>query len=408
MTGIGGASPQGGLHVGFFSPAFPDSGAANGVVTYVRYMRDALRAEGHRVTILHGSGFEDAEGQFHPRTDRLSPIERLRAAADRRMPLRAVRAGRYFPVLQSFRQAHAFAPLDVVEMEESFGWARMLLGRGVPVVARLHGPHVFGRDAEESPEQLIHSNARLVAEGRLIAQASAVTSPSARLLDATLAHYAIRRDRAETIPNPMPALPRDECWTLDGCDRDQLLVVGRFDTRKGADIVLQAFQQALRRRPTLKLVMVGPDNGITLEGGRKLPFDDYVRDHVGPEARARLTFLGPRTSAEIDALRRRSYLSIVGSRFETYSYSLAEAMAFGMAAIVANVFGAGEIMVDGETGLVVPVGDATAIADAMVTLHERPERVATMAAAAWMRCSTLLDPGRVARETVDLYRRSVP
>ena len=53
----GGLRGQGGgderpLHVGFYTPALPDSGNPNGIVTYVRIMRDALRSLGHKVTVV--------------------------------------------------------------------------------------------------------------------------------------------------------------------------------------------------------------------------------------------------------------------------------------------------------------------------------------------------------------------
>ena len=57
-------------------------------------------------------------------------------------------------------------------------------------------------------------------------------------------------------------------WHLDTCDKNTILFVGRFDVRKGADIVLKAFRLILKAFPSAKLIFVGPDVGLPGANGR--------------------------------------------------------------------------------------------------------------------------------------------
>ncbi|PZU09165.1 glycosyltransferase family 4 protein [Sphingomonas sp.] len=393
------------LHIGLLAPAIPASGIANGIVTYTRIMRDALRAQGHQVSILTAFDYEDERGEPHKRAPEglvRSGLASLRGRLDRARRSRRISPG---PFIATLREVNARLPLDVLEMEESFGWSRDLMGRGPTIVTRLHGPHIYGKDDLETDEERATSEQRIVDEGRSLAVIRALTSPSARLLKATLDHYRVRPPIAETIPNPIPVAPPAERWSLGRADPDQLLCVGRFDTRKGADVVVEAFQRALRQRPGLRLVMVGPDPGLTQPDGGRVHFADHVRT-LSPEARERIDYLGRRSAEEIAELRLRSAFTIIGSRFENFPYSLAESMAIGAPSIVSDSFGNGEMVIDGETGLVVPIGDSEAMAAGILRLRDNPGALAEMGDRAYRRCAEWLDPDRVARETVALYRRA--
>jgi glycosyltransferase involved in cell wall biosynthesis len=384
----------------------PDSGFANGIVTYVSIMRDAFRAQGHDVSVLGRYEYQDFEGRKHQvaQPGRLqTQLAKARARLDPAWRHTVFSAMAFVTTLKA---AHARRPLDVVEIEESFGWSHELMGSGPRIVARLHGPHVFGRDDVETEQQKVGSAWRIRCEGRALAKVDALSCPSGRLLRATLDHYKLQPQIAETIPNPMPLGHASARWSLDGCDPDQLLCVGRFDSRKGADIVLDGFALAAAARPSLRLIMVGPDYGLSEPDGSRTHFADYARAMLSPETREKISFLGTCSSEEISKLRLRSAFTIIGSRFENFPYSLAESMAIGMASIVSDSFGNGEMVINGETGLVVPIGDREALASAILRLRDDPQMLARMGERAYLRCAEWLDPDRIARETVALYRRA--
>ncbi|HEY3495532.1 MAG TPA: glycosyltransferase, partial [Polyangiaceae bacterium] len=69
------------------------------------------------------------------------------------------------------------------------------------------------------------------------------------------------------------------------------------------------------------------------------------------------------------------------ARWEPFGISVIEGMAAGKPAVVADATGPALTVADGETGFVVPKGDAKALAHALRTLLRDPERAAAMGAA---------------------------
>jgi len=393
------------LHIGLYSPALPASNSANGIVTYTRIMQQALRALGHRVTVLdvHSVQHPDDRVELLPRQSRMRA--RLNGWTERLNP------SLWMPhlthrIARSVQYLHRSDPFDVFEMEESFGSATEL-GLPVPVVMRLHGPHFLGKDAVEPPAAARLSRQRMALEGHAIRTAEAITSPSARLLAATLDHYDARSRRAVTIPNPIAAQPPDRCWSIDRCDLDQILCIGRFDLRKGADIALQAFARVAARNPRAKLVLAGPDHGLQQPDGQFVHFPDYLSTHIPEAIRHRITYLGSISPEKVAALRLTSAICLTCSRFENFPYSVAEAMAAGVPSIVSDSFGNGELVEDGVSGFVVPIGDIEATAAAIERALGDPARLAAMGDAAHRRCVEWLVPERVAAATVDFYREVI-
>ena len=392
------------LTIAFYSPALPDSGVSNGIVTYTRIMRDALRALGHGVLVFTADHLEQADGRIVelPRPNRLGG--RVRMLLDSRQdgshPWTRMR------ILDGFREVRRLGA-SVVEIEESFGWGGRLAGQGVAIVERLHGPHYLIRDRVGTPEQLRLGDMREAAEGASFERVQAVTSPTQRLLDDLSGHYGLKLPIARAIPNPIPVAPPSEQWRIEAANPEEILCVGRFDFVKGADVVLRAFAAALERRPSLSLLMAGPDTGLAQSNGSALHFDEFAAKELPPEVRARVEFLGPLPPERIAGLRLQSGFSLVGSRFENFPYSIAEALAVGMPVLTTDTFGGSEMIRDGVEGLLVPIGDTASMADAMVGMASNPVRVAEMGRAAYARAADWLSPERIARETVEVYRQAV-
>jgi glycosyltransferase involved in cell wall biosynthesis len=350
------------LRIGFFSPALPDSGETNGIVTYVRIMRDALRSLGHSVVVVTTDHIErDGEvSRIPPPSKARLLLESLRRADGSSAWVRS-------HVLNAFAAARS-AGVDLFEIEESHGWAARLTG--VPIVMRLHGPHCFVNDGEVD-------QGRAKAELSAFWAVSAVTSPTEALLDAMSERGAHAR-LARVIPNPIP-LPIQE-WNVANTDPDQILFVGRVDHVKGVDLAIHAFTKALERRPALKLLIVGPG--------------------VPVEAPSGVQFMGRLSAEAIQKLRLQSCLYLCSSRFENFPYVIAEAMALGMPVLSSATFGAMALIQDGVTGRIV----SRDFADAMLNMLDDRSRLAEMGAAARKSVRDRLDPVLIAAESVSLYR----
>jgi glycosyltransferase involved in cell wall biosynthesis len=81
-----------------------------------------------------------------------------------------------------------------------------------------------------------------------------------------------------------------------------------------------------------------------------------------------------------------------------------EGMAYGVCPLVTEVSGNTELVVDGESGLVVPPGDEPALARAMEWLYDHPEQRRRMGAAARERIATQFRSEDTVRQTLAMYR----
>jgi glycosyltransferase involved in cell wall biosynthesis len=82
----------------------------------------------------------------------------------------------------------------------------------------------------------------------------------------------------------------------------------------------------------------------------------------------RVSFLGRRSSNDVERIIGASDLLVLPSSVEGLPYVILEAMACGKPVVASDVYGIPEAVIDGETGLLVPPGDDAALARALDTL----------------------------------------
>ena len=92
---------------------------------------------------------------------------------------------------------------------------------------------------------------------------------------------------------------------------------------------------------------------------------------------------------------------------EGLARSLIEAMAYGVAPVVTNCGGSPELVIDGESGIVVPVRNIAALAEAIGKLQASPDLRNRFGAAARARIGTEFRIERTIERTLDLYREVV-
>ena len=105
--------------------------------------------------------------------------------------------------------------------------------------------------------------------------------------------------------------------------------------------------------------------GIAGEGAQKAALMAQAKA-LGIESRVR--FLGVRH--DIPALLASASCFVLPSRWEGLPMVLLEALAAGRAVVVSDFASAREVLKDGQSGLVVPVGDAEALASALMRVHD--------------------------------------
>jgi N-acetyl-alpha-D-glucosaminyl L-malate synthase BshA len=255
--------------------------------------------------------------------------------------------------------------------------ARAVLGGaeapGVPrLVTTLHGTDItlVGSDASFLPLTQFS-----------IAASDAVTAPSAWLAAATFQKLAIPASvQIEVIPNFVDAArfaPRPPAAR----EIPVLLHVSNFRPVKRVPDVLAVFAALRAERPLrLRLVGDGPDRPA-LEAA-------VAARGLGAD----VELLGEQI--DLPAVMREADLFLLPSETESFGLVALEAMACGVPVIASNVGGLPEVVADGATGLLCPMGDVPAMAAAARRLLDDAPLRARLGAAARRRAETefRLDP----------------
>jgi len=157
-----------------------------------------------------------------------------------------------------------------------------------------------------------------------------------------------------------------------------VLFVGRLEARKGIDVLLEAAESLVVAHPDVRFTIVG-DDALPAAGGTTVRRQFEARAH--PAAKARVRFLGPVDDATLVALYEGCDLVVVPSRYESFGLMLLEAMMFAKPVVASAVGGMEEIVVNGETGILVPAGDVGALVEAIDALLRSPQRRVMMGTA---------------------------
>jgi glycosyltransferase involved in cell wall biosynthesis len=168
--------------------------------------------------------------------------------------------------------------------------------------------------------------------------------------------------------------------------------VANYRPRKGVDVLIEATHHLPTDAP-IHLLLIG-------------------QDMDGPEV-ARLIAASPRAERIHAFGHRTDVMSIVAScqatvlaatRREGLPKTVIESMVVEVTPIVTRTGGSPELVEDGVSGLVVPPGDARALADAILTLYRDPERNRRMGVAARRRIGERFRIEDSIRAHVALYR----
>jgi len=228
------------------------------------------------------------------------------------------------------------------------GLARTL---GVPYVLHLHGGDypTFWKGDESGLSRSIRG---------MFAGAARIV-----VLGETWKSFVISRapevaDRVVIVPNAAarPTLPH-----TGGGERAHILFLGRIGDLKGTPQLGEALSR-MRDVPNWRATIAGDGN---VEGARAKVAEYGLADRVDVPG-----WVGPE---RVHQLIATADVLVLPSFIENLPLSIIEAMASGVAVVATPVGAVPDIVRDGETGLLVPVGDVDALAAALTRLVSDPE-----------------------------------
>lgn len=312
-----------------------DWNAPGGVQIHVRELAARLLGAGHQVRVL-------APGRGSPHESWVRFTGR---------PLRVPYAGTVAPICpwpgslrRIRREIREFAP-DVVHVHEPFTPSTSLfatLASDVPVVATFHA-------------YLVRSRLLLIAKPLLRRVWRRISVPMA--VSETAASFSARRfgGDPEIVPNGVE-VERFASGSArsDLPDGPRALWVNRLDPQKGFRVALRAFDILARQLPALTMIVVG-------DGPDRSAIDDLPM-----AVRKRLTVLGNVPHDRLpDYFASADVFISPATGQESFGMVLVEAMAAGVPVVCTDIPGYREVVRPDAEGLLVPPGNAIALAVAV-------------------------------------------
>ena len=167
--------------------------------------------------------------------------------------------------------------------------------------------------------------------------------------------------------------------------------VGRLTGQKGVDVLLNAFAIVHRALPTARLLLIG-------DGPQRAALAALAG---GLQISAAVHFAGWRE----DARAQMAALNVlaIASRWEGFGLVTLEAMQAGVAVVASRVSALPEIVLDGETGLLVPAANAAKLAAALLALLQDPQRAMQLGENGRLRAAQLFTVKQMAVQHAALY-----
>jgi glycosyltransferase involved in cell wall biosynthesis len=397
------------LSLAYVSPGWPLNQFPNGIVAYVQNLLLGLNNyKDITTTVL---AFEvGSNADVDQQIINLSLLDKHKSSIEKLQDFfwfrvntnRAIQNVSARRIVKAIKQMPS-AP-DFLELEESFGLASKIIPKvNCPVITRLHGPWfihapILNKEHEQGFKYRVKS------EGQAIAQSQGITSPSLDVLNQVRSFYNLELPDAKVIPNPVPEVTASMRWDYAKADKLTILFVGRFDEHKGGDLVLNAFRLVALDNANITLTFVGPDRGV-IYNGKNILFSEYIQLFL-PESTInnRIQFLGHCSQEKIRILRKQALLTVVASRYESFSISLVEALTTGCPVVATAVGGIKEIIIDGYNGLLAQPESAEDLAEKMVSLIDNPDKMKMLSQNAIEDSLIKYHPNVIAQQTLDYYQ----
>ncbi|HEX6900840.1 MAG TPA: glycosyltransferase family 4 protein [Thermoanaerobaculia bacterium] len=194
-----------------------------------------------------------------------------------------------------------------------------------------------------------------------------------------------RADPVGVVPNVTGGLAVAPAGEPEGAP-GYLLFVGRLRIRKGVEVLLEALRELRRRNPAAIVRIAG-------DGEHRGRLERKAGEvGLGPA----VAFLGSRDAAGVRTLLRGAAALVVPSTYEGMPLVILEAMEAGVPVVASRVSGIPEVVVDGETGWLVPPEDPEALAKALEEALADPEEARRRGAAGRARVEERYRPAHAA------------
>ena len=320
-------------------------------------------------------------------------------------------------MLRELKRLHEMHPIDIVEAPvwDVEGLAPILT-REFCVVTSLHTP--IKKVIETNPDWRANltSAKRQVydeiaeAEKFVTLHADGVRANSRAVIETMARLYNLKLDgeRVAILPHGMEDRTRylaanETARSTPAANKNLVTVLyaGRFEGRKGTDVLLAAIPELCNKYPFARFVLVGEDR--TLPDGSSLGGAFRLR-HAGKKFMDRVIFTGGVSDAQLEQHLQACDIFAAPSRYESFGLVFLEAMMFGKPVVACRAGGMNEVIEEGVTGVLAEPGDVSSLAVAIGTLLEDAETRVLLGRAGRERYLQLYTREALIKRTLKFYR----
>jgi glycosyltransferase involved in cell wall biosynthesis len=366
------------MNICFASLNYPlDGRATSGVGSQVRWLAHSLVQAGHSVSVIdlatdgQNSITEDRgvklyrmrRGNLHWFAGKLPLVGKLLA-----LPMREIEYS--VAVWRGIRRAGQTHEIDLIEGTETGAMLLPLLCRRIPLVIRLHGDRYTFHKYTPGLRMTLDVRLSRALQRFALRRARLLLSPSQAHAREVAQELHADDASIRIIPNcfDLAEIPSS---VSDSRDENTVLYVGRLEQVKGIPLLLAAGQLVVQKFPGARFILAGSSHP-------SLPKEDIDAMIRSYSLQNHVEQLGHVPQQELIRLYRKASLCVIPSHYESFGLVALEAMACGVAVVASQTGGLPEVIENGSTGLLVPPGDANALAEAIGQLLSDPVKRARM------------------------------
>jgi len=394
------------MHLLLVNRWYPPYTGWGGVAAYNYYLAHALKRQGHQVTVLAARwskadpALQDDDGiqvhrilaEHHARLHRLPILGRFMRPFFQWLYSRKVRD----EIINLEKQER----FDLVEFAEvnAEGYAYLKRKTRLTVVVRCHTPTFVLRQYSAQSEMPYDTELTAGMEKFCISAADGLTAPSVDMASVIEHSCSLSPKSIVVIPNPLDLALFPV--SLHPTSKEEIIIlhVGRLDRVKGIEVLIESAAKVFPQYPNARFVMLG---GGTVEYLEKLL---QLMKSVGVNE-AQIQFLGETSQSDLLAWYRRADLAVVPTlNYESFSYTVAQAMASGLPVIASRIGGIPETVGGKDAAILVEPGNVEELAIALRTLCQNTKTWRAMGEAGRLQAETYLSTDVVVQKMLDFYR----
>ena len=213
---------------------------------------------------------------------------------------------------------------------------------------------------------------------------NAFLCPSAFLLSKLLEN-GFEHEKSHHLPLFLP----QNYFNQSTQHEDYFLFLGKLEKLKGIEILLEAARLA----PQVKVVIAGRADEVFLR-------------HLSELLPPNVSYVGFKTGEDLVNLRRSARAVVLPSLwYENQPFCILESFAIGKPVIASDLGGMRELIGDNERGILVPHGDAKALAMAMINMAENQKTTAHLGTNAFEYATKNHTPEKHYRQLLSIYQQ---